>query len=138
MEYRTNTVEDLYNALVEICGVSEEFISGAVAIGGFTKETMNSVAYYKSGYQTVDDWVNDITDEYLKEIEEEEQKMNEAMRESLMFTLIKKRGHEDKKVIQFCNLCELEELSDKTIKNIFDRLIKEQGQPYSFFLLTTL
>ena len=52
-------------------------------------------------------------------------KMNKAMREDLMFTLIKKRGHEDKKVIQFCNLCELEELSDKTIKNIFDRLIKE-------------
>ena len=72
MEYRTITAEDLYNALVEICGVSEEFISGAVAVGGFTKETMNSVAYYKSGYQTVEDWVNDITDEYLKEIEEEE------------------------------------------------------------------
>ena len=52
--------------------MSEEFISGAVAAGGFTKETMNSVAYYKSGYQTVDDWVNDITDEYLKELEEEE------------------------------------------------------------------
>ena len=51
--------------------------------------------------------------------------MNEAMREDLMFTLIKKRGHEDRKVIQFCNLCELKELSDKTIKNIFNRLIKE-------------
>ena len=133
MEYKTITVEDLYNALVEICGVSEEFISGAVAIGGFTKETMDSVAYHKSGYQTVEDWVNDITDEYLKEIEEEEQKMNKTMRENLMFTLMKKRGHENKEVIQFCNLCELEELSDKTIKNIFDRLIKEQGQPYSFF-----
>ena len=72
MEYKTITVEDLYNALVEICGVSEEFINGAVAVGGFTKETMNTVAYYKSGYQTVDNWVNDITDEYLKEIEEEE------------------------------------------------------------------
>ena len=72
MEYRTTTVEDLYNALVEICEVSEEFISGAIAVGGFTKETMNSVAYYKSGYQTVDDWVDDITNEYLKEIEEEE------------------------------------------------------------------
>ena len=51
--------------------------------------------------------------------------MNKAMRENLMFTLIKKRGNENKKVIQFCNLFELEELSDKTIKNIFDRLIKE-------------
>lgn len=51
--------------------------------------------------------------------------MNKATRISLMTTLIKKRGHEDKKVIQFCNLCELEELNDKTIKNIFDRLIKE-------------
>ena len=72
MEYITITTEDLYNALVEICGVSEEFISGAIAIGGFTKETMNSVAYYKSGYQTVEDWVYNITDEYLKEIEEED------------------------------------------------------------------
>ena len=51
--------------------------------------------------------------------------MNKTMRENLMFTLIKKRGHENKEVIQFCSLCELEELSDKTIKNIFDRLIKE-------------
>ena len=51
--------------------------------------------------------------------------MNEAMREKLMFTLIKKRGHENKEGMQFCNLCELGELSDKTIKNIFDRLIKE-------------
>lgn len=72
MEYRTITTEDLYNALIEICGVSEEFISGAVAVGGFTKKTMNSVAYYKSGYQTVEDWVDDITDKYLKEIKEEE------------------------------------------------------------------
>ena len=65
------TVEDLYNALVEICGVSEEFISGAIAIGGFTKKTMNDVAYYKSGYQTVEGWVDEITDKYLKELEEE-------------------------------------------------------------------
>lgn len=54
--------------------------------------------------------------------------MNKAMRENLMSMLIKKRGHENKEVIQFCNLCELEELSDKTIKNIFDRLIKRQEE----------
>lgn len=121
------TVDEMYDILTNCCGVSEEFISGAVAVGGFTKETMDSVAYYKSGYQTVEDWLDAIAEE------EEEQKMNKTMRESLMFTLIKKRGHENKEVIQFCNLCELEELSDKTIKNIFDRLIKEQGRPYSFF-----
>lgn len=63
MEHRTITVEDLYNALVKICGVSEEFISGAVAVGGFTKETMHDVAYYKSGYQTVEDWVDAIKEE---------------------------------------------------------------------------
>ena len=51
--------------------------------------------------------------------------MNKAMRENLMFTHIKKRGHENREVTKFCNLCELEKLSDKTIKNIFDRLIKE-------------
>ena len=121
------TVDEMYDILKDYCGVSEEFISGAVAVGGFTKRTMEDVAYYKSGYQSVEDWLDAIVGE------EEEQKMNKAMRENLMLTLIKKRGHEDKKVIQFCNLCELEELSDKTIKNIFDRLIKEQGQPYSFF-----
>lgn len=67
MEYKTITAEDLYNALIEVCGVSEEFISEAVAVGGFTKETMNDVAYYKSGYQTVEDWVDDITEELEKE-----------------------------------------------------------------------
>jgi hypothetical protein len=72
MEYRTITAEDLYNALVEVCGVSEEFISGAVAVGGFTKETMHDVAYYKSGYQTVEDWVDAITDEFLEELEKED------------------------------------------------------------------
>lgn len=72
MEYRTITAEDLYNALIEICGVSEEFVSGAVAVGGFTKETMNNVAYYKSGYQTVESWVDDITDEFLEELEKED------------------------------------------------------------------
>lgn len=72
MEYRTITVEDLCNALTEVCGVSEEFISGAVAVGGFTKKTMDAVAYYKSGYQTVEDWVDAITDEMMLELEEEE------------------------------------------------------------------
>lgn len=57
------TVEEMYDILVNRCGVSEEFISGAVAVGGLTKETMDSVAYYKSGYQTVEDWVNDIEEE---------------------------------------------------------------------------
>ena len=124
------TADEMYDILKDHCGVSEEFLSGAIAVGGFTMEVMNDVAYYKSGYQTVEDW--------LDAINEEEQKMNEAMRENLMLTLIKKRGHENKEVIQFCNLCELEELSDKTIKNIFDRLIKEQGTTLFLFLLTTL
>ena len=49
---------------------------------------------------------------------------DETLREQLMLALIKKRGHEDKEVIQFCNLCELEELSDKTITEMYNRLIK--------------
>ena len=57
------TTSEMYDILVNRCGVSEEFISGAIAVGGFTKETMNSVAYYKAGYQTVEDWFNDIADE---------------------------------------------------------------------------
>ena len=57
------TVDEMYDFLKDCCGASEEFLSGAIAIGGFTKETMNSVAYYKGGYQTVEDWFNDIADE---------------------------------------------------------------------------
>lgn len=57
------TVNEMYDILRNSCGVSEEFISGAIAIGGFTKETMDNVAYYKAGYQTVEDWFNDIADE---------------------------------------------------------------------------
>lgn len=72
MEYRKITAEDLYDTLKEVCGVSEEFLSGAIAVGGFTKETMHDVAYYKSGYQTVEDWVDAIADEMITEIEEEE------------------------------------------------------------------
>ena len=53
----------MYDILKDYCGVSEEFISGAVAVGGFTKETMDNVAYYKSGYQTVEDWVDEIIEE---------------------------------------------------------------------------
>lgn len=57
------TVNEMYDILRDYCGVSEEFISGAVAVGGFTKETMNDVAYYKSGYRTVEDWVDAIEEE---------------------------------------------------------------------------
>ena len=57
------TVNEMYDILINYCGVSEEFISGAVAIGGFTKETMDNVAYYKAGYQTVEDWFDYIADE---------------------------------------------------------------------------
>lgn len=60
------TAEEMYNILKDCCGVSEEFISGAIAVGGFTKETMNDVAYYKSGYQTVDDWIDAIVEEECK------------------------------------------------------------------------
>ena len=57
------TVDEMYDILKDYCGVSEEFISGAIAIGGFTKETMDRVAYYKSGYQTVEDLLNAIVEE---------------------------------------------------------------------------
>lgn len=57
------TVNEMYDFLKDCCGVSEEFLSGAIAIGGFTKETMDHVAYYKSGYQTVEDWLDAITEE---------------------------------------------------------------------------
>ena len=57
------TVNEMYDILRNYCEVYEEFISGAVAVGGFTKETMDNVAYYKSGYQTVEDWVDDIIEE---------------------------------------------------------------------------
>lgn len=57
------TVEEMYDFLKEYCGASEEFLSGAIAIGGFTKETMNNVAYYKGGYRTVEDWLDAITEE---------------------------------------------------------------------------
>lgn len=72
MEFNTNTAKDLYDLLKEVCEVPEEFLSGAIAVGGFTKETMNTVAYYKSGYQTVEDWVEAIVDEMIVEIEGEE------------------------------------------------------------------
>ena len=57
------TTSEMYDILVNRCGVSEEITSGAVAVGGFTKETMDSVAYYKSGYQTVEDWLDAIVEE---------------------------------------------------------------------------
>ena len=57
------TVDEMYDILKDYCGVSEEFISGAVAVGGFTKRTMEDVAYYKSGYQSVEDWLDAIVGE---------------------------------------------------------------------------
>lgn len=57
------TVNEMYDILKNSCGVSEEFLSGAIAVGGFTKETMDNVAYYKSGYQTVEDWIDEILEE---------------------------------------------------------------------------
>ena len=57
------TAEEMYDILRNRCGVSEEFISGAIAVGGFTRKTMHDIAYYKSGYQTVEDWVDAIEEE---------------------------------------------------------------------------
>lgn len=58
------TVDEMYDILKDCCGVSEEFLSGAIAVGGFTSETMNDVAYYKSGYKTVEDWFDAINEEF--------------------------------------------------------------------------
>ena len=57
------TADEMYDILKDRCGVSEEFLSGAIAVGGFTMEVMNDVAYYKSGYQTVEDWLDAINEE---------------------------------------------------------------------------
>lgn len=41
----------------EVC--SEEFIDGAVCIGGYNKDTMEDILYYHTGYSDFDDWYAD-------------------------------------------------------------------------------
>lgn len=54
--------EEMFNIL-ENFGISEDFISGAICMGGYNKETAERILYYCFGYSSFE--------QFLEENEEE-------------------------------------------------------------------
>lgn len=53
------TKEAMYDYLVE-CVCSEDFVSGAIAIGGYNTDTLQYVLYYHTGYSDFESYMEDM------------------------------------------------------------------------------
>lgn len=56
---------DRYYDFLEEIGVDEQFINGAIAVGGYNEETLNRVLEYTTGYHSMEQYIE-------CELEEEE------------------------------------------------------------------
>ncbi len=63
MARRRYSVQDMEDILIEYGICSEEFLEGAVCVGGWNEETMERVLFYKTA--------NRDFDQLLEELEEE-------------------------------------------------------------------
>lgn len=57
---------EMYDFLVEQMIATEEFISGAICVNGFNRETMEAVLFYNTGYHNFNQFIE-------CEMEEEEE-----------------------------------------------------------------
>ena len=55
------TVDEEMTFLTEYAGATEDFLQGAIAIGGYNEETMNGACYYLTGYTTIDSYYEEMT-----------------------------------------------------------------------------
>jgi len=57
------TKEEMYDYLIDVVGVSQETMSVATCIKGFTKNTMEAVLYAVTGYWDFDQFQEDLNEE---------------------------------------------------------------------------
>ena len=85
------TVDEEIIFLMEYVSATEDFLQGAIAIGGYNEETMNGACYYITGYQTIDGYCEEIIEENFN---------------SMQDNIIKKYGFEATETLLFCTACE--------------------------------
>lgn len=100
------TVNEEMTFLMEYAGVTEDFLSGAIAIGGYNEETMNGACYYLTGYTTIDSYCEEIIEENF---------------DSMQDNIIKKYGFEATETLLFCTACETGVITGQQV-NTFDIL----------------
>ena len=85
------TVDEEMTFLMEYAGATEDFLSGATAIGGYNEETMNGACYYLTGHTTIDNYCEEIIEENFDNMQD---------------NIIKKYGFEAVETLLFCTACE--------------------------------
>ena len=100
------TIDKEMTFLTEYAGATEDFLSGAIAIGGYNEETMNGACYYLTGYQTIDNYCKEIIEENF---------------DSMQDNIIKKYGFEATETLLFCTACETGVIAEQQV-DTFDIL----------------
>lgn len=57
------SVKDMEDILIEYGICSEEFVYGAVCVGGWNVETMKRILFYKTGYRNFDQLLEELEEE---------------------------------------------------------------------------
>ena len=55
--------EEMYDILREVCGVSEEALGIACAVGGCNEETMERVLFYLTGWGSFEGFLGELNEE---------------------------------------------------------------------------
>lgn len=63
MAGRRYSVQDMEDILIEYGICSEEFVDGAVCVGGWNEETMERVLFYKTGYRNFDQLLEELEED---------------------------------------------------------------------------
>ena len=100
------TVDEETIFLMEYVGTTEDFLQGAIAIGGYNEETMNGACHYITGYTTIDNYCEEIIEENFDNMQD---------------NIIKKYGFEATETLLFCTACETGAIAEKQI-DTFDIL----------------
>ena len=56
------TVDEMYDYLVDVVGVSEETVRVVTYINGYSKESMEDILYVVTGYENFDQYKNENED----------------------------------------------------------------------------
>lgn len=57
------TIEDMYDYLMDVVGVSQETMSVACCINGFNQSTMESILYAITGYSDFQQYEEELNEE---------------------------------------------------------------------------
>jgi len=62
------TIEEMYDYLIDVVGVSEDAVNLVVNINGFNETTMKDILYAETGYTSFEQFKEEF-DEFFEEVE---------------------------------------------------------------------